>query len=75
MSKKIEIEGEIIVDIRQYCELNNITDVNGFCENLLRDNFLRIKWGEKGDIHVAKNEELKKEIKVDNRNKDFYGEQ
>lgn len=54
---KIELSEKIYDEIKEYCRLNNIDDVDKFIRKILNQGFTAEKWGVIGD-----NKEPKKEI-------------
>lgn len=78
---------KLLGDIKEYCKVNSIEDVEGFMDGLLNDAFMRTKWGQfipnkneqtKSEdvaepVEVKVSQETEKVVKT-NKSKDIYGE-
>jgi hypothetical protein len=61
------IEKRLLLDIEQYCELNDIEDKPKFINDLLRDAFISVKWSKHSPVNkepkeVTKNEEVETNV-------------
>ena len=62
----IEIKPKLYKDITEYCKLNNITDINAFIEECIRESFTAKKYGVKPSTKsVPEVKETPLETKVD----------
>ena len=63
---KVELPEKIYDEIKEYCRVNNIDDVDKFIRKILNQGFTTEKWGVIGENKEPKKEIIEKVINMKN---------
>lgn len=58
----IEINNKLLNDIKEYCSYNDIEDVSGYINKLLKKSFMEEKYGKKPDIFNKQEKQVTNEV-------------
>lgn len=57
-----EINNKLLNDIKEYCSYNDIEDVSGYINRLLKKSFMEEKYGKKPDIFNKQEKQVTNEV-------------